>query len=257
MKIGFIGMGNMAFAIVKGILESGYIEAKDIYAYDVDQEKLRSIHEQYHIRLASSTVDVVNKVDIVILAVKPNIADGVVLEIKQAVSNKAVVSIVAGYGFETFNTLFLSGTRHLSVMPNTPAMVQQGVTLFEKQHSLTDPEFLFVKGLFESIGTVEILPSYMMSAACAISGCGPAFMYIILEALADGGVMEGLPRDMAYRLASQTMIGAGMMQLQTKEHPGVLKDSVCSPGGITIRGVEALEDANVRSAFIKAINKAK
>ena len=257
MKIGFIGMGNMAFAIVKGILESGYIEAKDIYAYDVDEEKLRSIHEQYQIRLANSTVDVVNKVDIVILAVKPNITNGVVLEIKQEVSNKAVVSIVAGFGFETYNTLFLSSTRHLSVMPSTPAMVQQGVTLFEKQHSLTDPEFIFVKGLFESIGTVEILPSYLMSAACAISGCGPAFMYIILEALADGGVMEGLPRDMAYRLASQTMIGAGMMQLQTKEHPGVLKDNVCSPGGITIRGVKALEDANVRSAFIKAVNKAK
>lgn len=257
MKIGFIGMGNMAYAIVKGVLDSGYIAAKDIFAYDIDEEKLQKINKQYHIKIASSALAVVEAVDIVLLAVKPNVTKSIVLQIKQAVTKKAVVSIVAGYDFEKYNTLFINGTRHLSVMPNTPAMVQEGVTLFEKQHSLTDTEFMSVKAMFESIGTVEILPSYLMSAACAISGCGPAFMYIILEALADGGVMEGLPRDIAYRLASQTMIGAGMMQIQTKEHPGVLKDNVCSPGGITIRGVKALEDANIRFAFIEAVNKAK
>ena len=257
MKIGFIGMGNMAFAIVKGLLESDYLTAEDIFAYDINEEKVRNIHQQFSINIGDSLLQTVEAVDIVILAVKPNVIEDIVIEVKQALSKKAIVSIVAGYNYEIYSTLFINSTRHISVMPNTSVMVQKGITLFEKQHSLTNSEFLFVKQMFESMGLVEIIPSHLMAAACAISGCGPAFMYIILEALADGGVMEGLPREMAYRLASQTMVGAGTMQLQTKEHPGILKDNVCSPGGITIRGVKALEEASVRSAFIKAVLKAK
>lgn len=257
MKIGFIGMGNMAFAIAKGIITSQYLDGKEIFAYDIDQEKLRVMEQEYGLKSCNNSIELVENVDVVILAVKPNIVETVILEIKNALSQKAVISIVAGYNFEKYHSLFLETTRHISVMPNTPAMVQQGVTLLEQQNSLTKEEFSFVKGLFESIGTIEVLPSYLMGAGGAISGCGPAFMYMVIEALADGGVMEGLPRDVAYRLASQTMIGSGMMQLQTKEHPGVLKDNVCSPGGITIRGVKALEEAGVRNAFMEVVHKAK
>lgn len=257
MKLGFIGMGNMAFAIAAGLLKSDYVVAEDIYAYDINQQKLKNMETRYGVHSCTSTHNLVAEVDIIILAVKPNVVESVITEIKRDLDNKAVVSIVAGYNFVKYNNLFLNKTRHLSVMPNTPAMVQQGMTLFEEENSLRKEEWDFVQGMFENIGTVEVLPSYLMTAGGAISGCGPAFMYMVIEAIADGGVMEGLPRDVAYRLASQTMMGAGMMQLQTKEHPGVLKDNVCSPGGITIRGVKRLEDAGIRSAFIEAVKNAK
>ncbi|MFV0394217.1 MAG: pyrroline-5-carboxylate reductase [Coprobacillaceae bacterium] len=257
MKIGFIGMGNMAFAIASGLMNCGFITGDNIYAYDINQDKLQDIEKQYGLHACKNADELVSQVDMVFLAIKPIVVESVISEVKESLSNKAVISIVAGYNYEKYCTLLSKDTRHLSVMPNTPAMVQQGMTLFEKDNSLTEEEFVFVKEMFESIGTVEILPSYLMKAGGAISGCGPAFMYMIIEAIADGGVLEGLPRDVAYRLASQTMIGSGMMQLQTKEHPGVLKDNVCSPGGITIRGVKTLEDAGVRSAFIEAIQKAK
>ena len=142
-------------------------------------------------------------------------------------------------------------------MPNTPALVLNGMTLLEKESSLTETEFDFTKKMFESIGEVVILPSYQMKAGGAISGCGPAFVYMFIEAMADGGVDLGLPRDVAYKLASQTIIGSGMMQKESSLHPGILKDQVCSPGGITIKGVATLEENNFRSAVIKAVKNSK
>jgi pyrroline-5-carboxylate reductase len=257
MKIGFIGMGNMASALASGWIQSHYLKASDVYAYDVSQKALQQMQEQVGIQICDSLETLVSTVEIVVLAVKPNVVEGIIVSIKELLSNKAVISIVAGYNFEQYQLLFKDTTRHLSVMPNTPAKVLEGVTILEQEYSLTQEEFVFVKGMFESIGLVEVLPSYLMSTGGAISGCGPAFMYMVIEALADGGVMGGLPRATAYRLASQTMIGAGMMQLKTSVHPGVLKDQVCSPGGITIKGVKELEEAGIRSAFMKAVKNAK
>ena len=141
-------------------------------------------------------------------------------------------------------------------MPNTPARVLAGMSLIEETHSLTLEEFDFVKKMFSSIGEIEVVPSHLMGAAGTLSGCGPAFVYMIIEALADGAVKEGVPRDMAYKLASQTIVGSGLMQLETSLHPGVLKDQVCSPGGSTIRGVEALEKGNIRATLMDAITSA-
>ena len=140
-------------------------------------------------------------------------------------------------------------------MPNTPAMVGEGMSLIEESHSLLPNEYEFVKGLFSSIGEIEVLPSHLMGVGGALSGCGPAYVYMVIEALADGAVLEGMPRTLAYKLASQTVLGAGKMQRETKLHPGILKDNVCSPGGTTIQGVSALEEGKIRSAFIKAISK--
>lgn len=256
-KIGFIGMGNMATSIVGGCVNSKWIDASNIYAYDIDEVKLQTIHEQYHINVAinEQEIDVVKQVDIIVLAIKPNVVESVIKKIRDSLDNKVVVSIVAGYDFNKYQELLLATTRHISVMPNTPALVKQGMTLLEKENTLTKEEMEFVSSMFASFGKVEVLPSYQMKAGGAISGCGPAFVYMMIEALADGGVKQGLPRDVAYRLASQTIIGSGTMQQETNIHPAILKDNVCSPGGITIKGVQALEDHNFRAAIIAAIEK--
>lgn len=256
-KIGFIGMGNMASAIVGGCITSGCVSPQDIYGYDIDANKLAAVYQQYHINstVKQTVVDLVKQVEIIVLAIKPNVVESVIDTIKEVLDDKAIVSIVAGYDFEKYEKLLPKTTRHISVMPNTPALVQQGMTLFEETNSLTKEELQYVKSIFSSFGKVAVLPSDQMKAGGAISGCGPAFVYMMLEALADGGVMQGLPREVAYKLASQTLIGAGMMQQKTNIHPGVLKDNVCSPGGITIKGVKELEDHNFRAAIIAAIEK--
>ncbi len=254
-KIGFIGMGNMASAIAGGIIKSNFIKGNRVYAFDIDQEKLMKMNHEFNLISCESEIDLVEKVDLVVLAIKPNIVDEVIVKIKDKLDDKAVISIVAGYDNEKFNQLLLPSTRHLSVMPNTPALVLKGMTLLEKENSLTVTELEFVVEMFSSIGEVLILPSYQMKAGGSISGCGPAFVYMFIEAMADGGVSLGLPRDVAYKLASQTLIGSGMMQKETAMHPGILKDQVCSPGGITIKGVEALEENGFRNAVIKAVKE--
>ena len=254
-KIGFIGMGNMASARAGGIIKSNFIEGNRVYAFDIDQEKLMKMNHEFNLISCESEIDLVEKVDLVVLAIKPNIVDEVIVKIKDKLDDKAVISIVAGYDNEKFNQLLLPSTRHLSVMPNTPALVLKGMTLLEKENSLTVTELEFIVEMFSSIGEVLILPSYQMKAGGSISGCGPAFVYMFIEAMADGGVSLGLPRDVAYKLASQTLIGSGMMQKETAMHPGILKDQVCSPGGITIKGVEALEENGFRNAVIKAVKE--
>lgn len=254
-KIGFIGMGNMASAIAGGIIKSGFIEGQSVFAFDVDRAKLAKMNHDYRIVRCNSEIDLVERVDIVIIAVKPNIVEEIIAKIRDGLIKKAVISVVAGYDNEKYKQLLLPSTRHLSIMPNTPALVLNGMILMEKENTLTVKELDYAIEMFSSIGEVQVLPSYQMKAGGSISGCGPAFVYMMIEAMADGGVSLGLPRDIAYQLASQTLIGSGMMQKETNLHPGVLKDQVCSPGGITIKGVESLEENGFRNAVIKAIKK--
>lgn len=255
--IGFIGMGNMASAIAGGIVKSGFIDGKNIYGYDVDINKLIKMNQEYDIQLCTSEKELVKSCDIVVFAVKPNVIEDVIDKVRERLDKKAVVSIVNGYNNERYNELLMDSTRHLSVMPNTPALVLKGTTLLEQENSLTEEEFDFVSKMFSSIGEIAVLPSYQMAAGSSISGCGPAFVYMFIEAMGDAGVSLGLPRDVAYKLASQTIIGSGTMQLENSLHPGILKDQVCSPGGITIKGVETLEENNFRNAVIKAIKASK
>lgn len=252
MKLGFIGMGNMAGAILLGGLTKGYLNDKDVIVYDVNKAQYDKLKD-YNCVIANDLKELVNQSDVVLLGVKPIFVDDVLKEVKEELKEKALISIVLGYNHEKCLETFYKETRHVSVMPNTPALVGEGMTLIEQKHTLTEDEFEFVKGLFDSVGEVEILPSYVMSAAGSLSGCGPAFVYMVIEALADGAVMEGVPRALAYKLASQTVLGAGKMQKDTNMHPGILKDNVCSPGGVTIKGVAALEESKMRSAFINAI----
>lgn len=254
-KLGFIGMGNMAGAIACGILKSGFLKGEDIIAYDIVSSQLDKLKD-YHFEIAHNEREVVQKSEIVFIGVKPQVVEKVLEPLKDDLKNKAVISIVLGYDFEKYNTLLDKSTRHVFVMPNTPALVLKGMSLIEERNSLNEDELTFTKALFSSIGEIEIMPSHLMNVGGTLSGCGPAFVYMIIEALADGAVKEGMPRSMAYKLASQTILGSGQMQLETGLHPGILKDNVCSPGGSTIRGVAALEKGHLRATLMDAIDAA-
>ena len=253
MKLGFIGLGNMGRAICSGLIRGGAIAVQDVFGYAPHADKLNAYAAETGVHACASANAVCEAADTVIIAVKPYIIEGVLGELRSALHGKAVISVALGYDFERLTALTDPETRVQFVMPNTPAQVGEGVMLFEERSSLTAAERAELMRMFACLGMVEELPTRLMGVGGAISGCGPAFCAMIIEALADAGVKYGLPRDKAYRLASQTLAGTGKMQIETKLHPAALKDGVCSPAGSTIRGVEALERAGLRAAMLDAI----
>lgn len=252
-RIGFIGMGNMAQAIVEGFFRSGKIDKKDVFAYAPHKEKLYANSEKIGFVPVDSPVALVQQSDIVIVACKPYQISEVLKEIKDDLTGKALLSIAAGWVYEDYKQILGDSVRIQCIMPNTPAMVGEGVMLFEATNSLDDKEHAFLKDLFASLGIVEELPTSLMGIGGAVSGCGPAFMDLIMEAYADAAVKYGIPRATAYKLISQTMLGSAKLQQITGTHPGVLKDAVCSPNGTTIRGVDALEHGGLRATCMDSI----
>lgn len=256
-KIAFIGMGNMAQALTGGFIKSGKIEPKNIFAYAPNQQKLAQNAAKYGFIPCASLKEAVSKADTIFMACKPYQIEDVISEIGRDFANKTLISIALGWNFHAFEKIFSAYTekpRIQFVMPNTPAMVGEGVFLFEKTNSLKPEERAQIWQLFENLGTVEELPDNLMGIGGAISGCGPAFVDLFIEAYADAAVKYGIPRATAYKLVSQTVLGSAKLQLQTGEHPAVLKDNVCSPAGSTIRGVTALEENGLRNACIKSID---
>ena len=253
-KIGFIGMGNMARAIAKGVVNGGAAEPEALSAYAPHYDRLNEFCAPLGIHACRSVFELLERSDAVVMAVKPYVVEGVLAEIREALKGKAVLSVVAGYTCARYRPLVDESVRVQYIMPNTPCGVGAGMLLFEEETTLTDSEREEAVKLFSALGAVETLPSRLMGAAMAISGCGPAFVAMMIEAMADAGVKHGLPRATAYRLASQTAVGTGRLQLETGMHPGEIKDGVCSPGGTTIRGVEALEACGMRHAFWEAVN---
>ena len=254
-KIGFIGFGNMAGAIAQGIIQSGFLKPYDCIGYDIDIKMIQKMN-MMGIETARDIAQIINQSVFVFVGVKPQVVESILIPYKEQLKEKALISIVLGYDFEKYQQLLDDSTRHIFVIPNTPVQVEQGMSLIEERHSLKKEEFEFVRKMFEAIGCVEVVPSHLMATAGTLSGCGPAFVYMMIEALADGAVKEGVPRALAYQLASQTLAGAAIMQQKTQQHPGVLKDQVCSPGGSTICGVEALEKGQLRATLISAISAA-
>ena len=226
MKLGFIGFGNMAQAIAEGLLRSKALEPEQICACAKDWDKLCAATQPRGMRPCRDA---------------------------REVAEAAVVSVAAGWPFERYEAL-LPGTRHLSTMPNTPVRVCAGVFLLEEKHSLTPEEYVLVQELFGHLGLVQPVESRLLGIAGTLSGCGPAFVSMFIEALGDAGVKHGLPRAMAYRLAGQMVAGTGRMQVETGAHPGAMKDAVCSPGGTTIVGVAELERGGMRAAVINAVD---
>ena len=252
--LGFIGMGNMAKAIVEGIIKSEFLCGKNIYAYAPHQDKLRKNAESIGFHPCRTMEELLEKADTVVMACKPYQIEGVLDEYRGALAGKALVSIAAGWDFARYAPLVDESTRVQFIMPNTPAMVGEGVMIFEQTHSLKDEERKELMAMFSALGLVEEIPSSLMGIAGTLTGCGPAFVDLVIEALGDAGVKYGVPRAQAYALISQMILGSAKLQLETGEHPGVLKDNVCSPAGTTIRGVNALERAGMRAAFLDAVD---
>lgn len=252
--LGFIGMGNMAKAIAEGIIRSGKISGSDIYAYAPHQDKLKKNAQAIGFTACESMEVLLKETDTVVMACKPYQIEGVLAEYKEALAGKALISIAAGWDFAKYKPLLDETTRVQFIMPNTPAMVGEGVLLFEETNSLEEQERKELMELFSVLGLVEEIPTHLMGIAGTLTGCGPAFIDLVIEALGDAGVKYGVPRAQAYALVSQMILGSAKLQLQTGEHPGVLKDNVCSPAGTTIRGVNALERAGLRAAFLDAVD---
>ncbi len=255
-QFGFIGMGNMAKALAQGFIANGALKKDQVFAYAPNQEKLKKNAKEIGFTAAGSVTDLVKNCDTLIMACKPYQIEGVLGEIAPLLSGKVLLSVAAGWDHAKYKEALgsVKGVRIQFIMPNTPAMVAEGVFLFEETNSLKKEELKQAKTLFGTLGVVEVLPSHLMGIGSAISGCSPAFVDLLIEAYADAAVKYGIPRETAYRLISQAVLGAAKLQLETGLHPGVLKDQVCSPGGTTIRGVGALEENGFRNACISSID---
>ncbi len=252
MKLGFIGAGNMGSAILKGILKEGRLSAQDIAITDKNLSACQAFAEQ-GVTVMPDNHALASACDCVLLAIKPVYTAQVLQEIQQALEGKFVISIVAGWTFEMLQAALPASARFVRVMPNTPLAVGEGMSLLCSRSNCSAEEFEFAQSLFAAAGKVAQVEEHVFVAATSINGCGPAFVYQFIEALADGGVRYGVPRALAYELAAQTLIGASKMVLETGEHPGKLKDAVCSPGGTTIEGVYALEKGGMRAAVMDAL----
>lgn len=252
MKIGFIGMGNMAQALCAGFVKEA-LTKEEVFAYAPNQEKLNRNAEKIGFTACESLSQVASRADTLIMACKPYQIDGVLREVGKLLKGKALVSIAAGWDFEKYHLALGDAVRIQYVMPNTPAMVGEGVLLFEDKNSLQNAEREEITRLFETTGKVVVLPSHLMKVGMALTGCGPAFVDLFLEAYGEVAVKYGIPLELAQQLISQTVLGTARLQQETGKHPAVLRGEVCSPGGTTIKGVIALEKAGFQAACIESI----
>ncbi|MCL2719257.1 MAG: pyrroline-5-carboxylate reductase [Lachnospiraceae bacterium] len=281
MKITFIGLGNMAAAMINGILAQGIVVKEDITGTDISPAARASAEEKFGIIVAGDNSAACRNAEIIILAIKPQIAESVLEEIKDSISAGTIIlNIMAGKTMDWIaNRLTGSVNNQLSqinnanipnapslvkivrVMPNTPALVGEAISGVCRNANVNDIEMDKCLRLLNSIGKAEEIPESLIDAVIGVSGSAPAYVYIFIEALADAGVLAGMPRAQAYRFAAQNVLGSAKMVLETGKHPGELKDMVCSPGGTTIEAVKVLEEKGFRDAVISAalaaITKAK
>lgn len=251
-KIGFIGMGNMGHAMLKGVLN--IFNKEEIIYTDVNEERMKKVHEETGVEYVLSNAECANNAKYIVLAVKPQFLDGVLKNIENIVKeDNIVISIVAGITTDDLHKALGRDIRIVRAMPNTPALLGEGMTgVCYNDDELRVEEKDEIKKIFASIGKMKVVSEKMMSTITCASGSSPAYVYMFIEALADSAVKYGMPRKDAYEFVAQTVLGSAKMVLETKLHPGVLKDMVCSPGGTTIAGVAALEENGFRNAIIKA-----
>lgn len=255
-KIGFIGSGKMAQAIIEGIVNSNMVAKENLIASAMTEMTLDKIKKTFNIMTTNRNNEVASFSEILILAVKPDLHSHVIEEIKKDIKENAIiVTIAAGITLADMEKSFGFPIKAVRVMPNTPSLVGEGMSVICPNDFLCEEEVSMVEKLFSSCGKTERLQEKWMDAVPAISGSSPAYVYMFIEALADGGVLQGIPRDKAYRLAAQAVLGAAKMVLETGEHPGKLKDNVCTPGGATIQAVAALEEKQFRGAIMAAMER--
>lgn len=255
LKLGFLGVGNMGGAILRGVLAAGYVEQEDIAVCRRNRRKLEELSDEFPgLTCTESAVELTEMCDMIILAVKPQYLAEILTEIRDELNGKSLVSIAAGWTMQQLMQA-IEGTDAtlLRVMPNTPATVGAGMTAICQENTFDQDDFEFAKGIFDAVGSTVVLPERLFDGVIAISGSSPAYMFMMIEAMGDAGVKEGLPRTTAYHMAAQTMLGSALMYLQSESHPGILKDAVCSPAGTTIEAVEELERKGFRAAIMDAM----
>lgn len=256
-KIGFLGGGNMGEALIRGLLKTGLIPPEAIFVSDVRLPRLEQLGTLYGIHTLSDNALLVKRADVVILAVKPQIMAEVLREIAPALPpGRLVISIAAGVSTAVLRAHLPAGVRLIRVMPNTPALVLEGATAIARADGLEPGDLEVAQEIFSAVGKVVVLEEELMDAVTGLSGSGPAYVALVIEALADGGVKMGLDRATAMTLAAQTVLGAARLLIETGTHPGQLKDMVTSPGGTAIAGIHTLEVGGLRRTLMNAVERA-
>lgn len=254
MRLGFIGLGNMAKAILGGLLQGGLFEPEDIVGSDISEAVRQKAEECFHIRTVASNIEAAAGADVLILAVKPQFLEGVLQELApQIAENTLVISIAAGKSLTWLHERLPEKVRMLRFMPNTAALVGESCTAVCRDALATDDDVALGVKICEAFGKAQVLDEKLMDVFGAIGSSSGAFAFLYMESLADGAVAAGMPRKMAYEVAAQATLGAAKLMVESGEHPGVLKDMVCSPGGTTIQGIHALEQGAVRGSVMAAI----
>ena len=260
--LGMIGCGNMAQAMLKGILAKGLYKCSQVIVSRRNTDALKLIADELSVRTTTDNAEVAGQADVLILAVKPAQFADVIPEIRDVVKKDAlIISIAAGKTIEDIEALFGRTVKVVRTMPNTPALVLEGATGMCFNSQVTEQERGQAVALCESFGIVAVVPEKMIDTIIGVSGSSPAYVFMMIEAMADAAVADGMPRGQAYELAAQAVMGSAKMVLETGRHPGDLKDMVCSPGGTTIEAVRVLEKRGFRSALIEGqmacVKKAK
>ncbi|WP_131058139.1 pyrroline-5-carboxylate reductase [Clostridioides difficile] len=253
-KIGFIGAGNMASAMIGGIVNSKLVEPNMVIASAYSQGTLDRIDANFGINTTKDSKEVTRTSDIVIVAVKPDIYDDILEEIKDFIDdNKIIVTIAAGKSIKDIESIIGEDKKIVRTMPNTPALVNEAMSSLSINKNINKEDLEAVTEVFNSFGNTEVVPEYLIEAVIGASGSAPAYVFLFIEAMADAAVLAGMPRQQAYKFASQAVMGSAKMVLETGKHPGELKDMVCSPAGTTIEAVKVLEEEGFRAAVIKSI----
>jgi pyrroline-5-carboxylate reductase len=256
-RIAFIGAGNMGEGLIKGLLEAGKVRPEQLIATDVRTDRLETIRKAYQIDTLTNNREAVTKAQILLLAVKPQAMNGVLTELNGTVGeDHLILSIAAGIRTTFIEGKFSLPTRVVRIMPNTPALVRAGASAIAPGQHATPEDLEFARQIFEAVGCVVEIEENLMDAVTGLSGSGPAYIFVMIEALSDAGVRMGLSREVATLLVGQTVLGAARMVLETGEHPARLKDMVTSPGGTTAAGLHVLEQAGFRGALKAAVEAA-
>jgi pyrroline-5-carboxylate reductase len=255
--LGIIGVGNMGSALLKGILEEKTVDNDKIIIHDISSDLLDQRAEEFNVSKATNNVSLIQSAKYILIAVKPQIIEQVLREIGFEITEEhTIISIAAGISLDFISKSIKKNIGLIRVMPNTPALVGAGASAIAYNKSVSKEALDYVKKLLNSVGIVVELEEKHIDAVTGLSGSGPAYIFIIIEALADGGVKMGLSRDIALKLAAQTVLGSAKMVLETGKHPGVLKDMVTSPGGTTITALHELEKGKLRGTLIGAVEAA-
>ena len=254
MTIGFIGLGNMAKAIIAGMLKNKIVESRNIIGTAKTGATMEAVHVEYGIGIRNTNAEVAKEANVLVLAVKPQFFEAVIREIREVVEEDTlIISIAAGKTMAWIEDTYAKEIKLVRCMPNTPALVGAGCTGLCANARVSRGEIDYSKKLMSSFGRADVVSEHMIDVVGAVSGSSPAYVFMFIEAMADGAVAAGMPRAQAYEFAAQAVYGAAKLVLESGKHPGELKDMVCSPGGTTIQGVRILEEKGMRGAVIDAL----